>query len=63
MVDYIAAESAGRLQGECWRYQKDCNRSLFKLNKYSREAQKLGKKWAALEQIVSPKMLSSNEVM
>ena len=42
MVDYIAAEKSGTVEGECWKYYKDCPQSLFKFkerNKYSKEAQ------------------------
>lgn len=37
--EYIGAEVSGREEGECFKYYKDCSRSLFKLNKYSKEAQ------------------------
>lgn len=42
MSEYISAEQAGKQEGECWKFSKDCSKSLFKLNKYSREAQRLG---------------------
>ena len=32
MTDYISAESAGKEDGECWRYYKDCPKSLFGIN-------------------------------
>ena len=32
MTDYITAESAGKEDGECWRYYKDCPKSLFGIN-------------------------------
>jgi len=40
MSDYIAAEQIGKKEGDCQTFNKDCPRSLFKLNKYSEEAQK-----------------------
>ena len=42
MVDYIAAEKSGAVEGECWKYYKDCPQSIFEFkerNKYSKEAQ------------------------
>lgn len=44
LTDYVAAEAAGKDDGECWRYYKDCPKSLFgindsKNNKYTKEAQ------------------------
>jgi len=42
MSEYISAEQTGKQEGECWKFNKDCSKSLFKLNKYSREAQNLG---------------------
>ncbi|XP_040570907.1 uncharacterized protein [Lepeophtheirus salmonis] len=40
MEEYIEAEHAGRYEGECWKYFKNCTTSMFKVhNKYSKEAQ------------------------
>ena len=42
MVDYISAEKSGAVEGECWKYYKDCPQSIFEFkerNKYSKEAQ------------------------
>ena len=42
MVDYISAEKSGAVEGECWKYYKDCPQSLFEFkerNKYTKEAQ------------------------
>ena len=30
--DYVAAEVAGKEDGECWRYYKECPKSLFGMN-------------------------------
>lgn len=62
MTDYISAERAGKHEGECWRYERDCTRSLFKLSKYSREAQKTPQK-IQLEQFLSPNFPGGNEIM
>ena len=32
LTDYVAAEAAGKDDGECWRYYKDCPKSLFGIN-------------------------------
>jgi len=37
--EYIKAERRGREKGDCSRYFKPCAKSLYKLNKYSEEAQ------------------------
>jgi hypothetical protein len=37
MSDYIEAERMGHEDGECWRYFRECQHSLFKMterNKY-----------------------------
>ena len=42
MVDYISAEKSGAVEGECWKYYKDCPQSIFEFkerNKYTKEAQ------------------------
>ena len=42
MNDYVAAERAGHQDGECWRYFRDCPKSLFitsERSKYTKEAQ------------------------
>merc|ERR1712223_831746 len=59
MSEYIGAELAGR-------HERDCSRSLFKLNKYSREAQVGGKHKLQLEHFLKPASDSSlltNDVM
>ena len=38
ITEYISAERTGKLHGECGKFESDCAKSLFKLNKYSREA-------------------------
>lgn len=35
MSEYINAEVAGREGGDCRKFEKDCAKSLYKLNKYS----------------------------
>ena len=35
MAEYISAEQSGKKHGDCQKFEKDCSRSLFKLNKYS----------------------------
>ena len=32
LSDYVAAEISGKEDGECWRYYKDCPKSLFGIN-------------------------------
>jgi len=39
LQEYIEAERTGREAGDCSHYEKHCRRSLYKLNKYSKEAQ------------------------
>jgi len=44
LSDYVAAEISGKDDGECWRYYKECPKSLFGINdginnKYTKEAQ------------------------
>ena len=42
LAEYIAAEKSGQMEGECWKYYKDCPQSLFMFkerNKYTKEAQ------------------------
>ena len=35
MSEYIGAEMAGKKEGDCRKFEKDCQKSLYKLNKYS----------------------------
>ncbi|XP_049963575.1 uncharacterized protein LOC126484205 [Schistocerca serialis cubense] len=39
LTEYVDAERAGEEDGECWRYYKDCPKSLFQAppNKYSKD--------------------------
>ena len=42
LADYVNAEKSGQVEGECWKYYKDCPQSLFMFkerNKYTKEAQ------------------------
>jgi len=68
MSEYIGAELAGRKEGDCFKFERDCSRSLFKLNKYSREAQQVvGKhKHLQLEHFLKPAAdpsILTNDVM
>jgi len=46
MADYVAAELAGKTSGgdgECWKYHKDCPKSLFAVkSRYSESANSRG---------------------
>ena len=35
LTEYISAEVAGREGGDCTKFERDCGKSLYKLNKYS----------------------------
>ena len=35
MTEYINAEVTGKKHGDCRKFEKDCAKSLYKLNKYS----------------------------
>ena len=35
LSEYIGAEMAGKKEGDCRKFEKDCTKSLYKLNKYS----------------------------
>jgi hypothetical protein len=63
MTEYISAERTGKQHGECGKFEADCARSLFKLNKYSREANQ--PKQVQLEHFLSPKFSSpiGNDIM
>jgi hypothetical protein len=68
MSEYIGAELAGRTEGDCFKFEKECSRSLFKLNKYSKEAQQVGskQKHLQLEHFLKPASnpsLLTNDVM
>jgi len=39
MREYISAEMTGKKHGDCTKFEKDCAKSLYKLNKYSQAAQ------------------------
>jgi len=39
LKEYIAAERTGRETGDCSHYSAPCSKSLYKLNKYSKQAQ------------------------
>lgn len=55
LSEYIAAEMAGKKEGDCRKFEKDCQKSLYKLNKYSQTAQLMQrKKEIQLEEILSP---------
>lgn len=55
MSDYIGAEMAGKKEGDCRKFEKDCQKSLYNLNKYSKTAQLIQpKKEIHLEEILSP---------
>jgi len=41
LTEYIAAEMAGKNHGDCRVFEKDCTKSLYKLNKYTKAAQLL----------------------
>jgi len=55
MAEYISAEQSGKKHGDCQKFEKDCSRSLFKLNKYSKAAQLIKpKKQLQLEDFLNP---------
>jgi len=57
MAEYISAEQSGKKHGDCQKFEKDCSRSLFKLNKYSKSAQLIKpKKQLQLEDFLNPDM-------
>jgi len=54
MTEYINAEMAGREGGDCRKFEKDCAKSLYKLNKYSKAAQLINpRKQIQLEDFLS----------
>lgn len=64
MTEYIAAEQTGRKEGDCWKFAKDCSRSLFKHNKYTKEAQNENQdKKIYLEDFLQRKEIMNNNVM
>jgi len=62
LTEYIAAEMAGRKQGDCARFERDCDRSLYKLNKYSKAAQLVNpRKQIQLEDFLTPDLKKQME--
>jgi len=58
MTEYISAEMSGKAEGDCFKFERDCSRSLFKLNKYSKEAQSTKHNEIQLDHVLSPKFLN-----
>lgn len=67
MAEYISAEQSGKKHGDCQKFEKDCSRSLFKLNKYSKGAQLIKpKKQLQLEDFLNPdykNQVQTNNIM
>ena len=53
MEEYTRAEVAGREASDCSHYEAACTKSLFKLSKYSREAQGGQGRGVSMEQVPS----------
>ena len=49
---------SGKAEGDCFKFERDCSRSLFKLNKYSKEAQSTKHNEIQLDHVLSPKFLN-----
>ena len=69
MAEYINAEETGKEEGECFKFERDCSKSLFKTSKYLEEANRRPEKGASemsrvtLEQLVASHSPVDNEVM
>ena len=64
MAEYINAEETGKKEGDCFKFERDCSKSLFKTSKYSKEAnQRSEMSRATLEQLVGSQNPVDNEVM
>ena len=65
MAEYINAEETGKQEGECFKFERDCSKSLFKTSKYSEEANNRGPEMnrVTLEQLVASHSPVDNEVM
>ena len=62
-------EETGKEEGECFKFERDCSKSLFKTSKYSEEANRRPEKGTSemskvtLEQLVASHTPVDNEVM
>ena len=67
MAEYINAEETGKQEGECFKFERDCSKSLFKTSKYSEEANRREKgtemSRVTLERMVALHSPVDNEVM
>ena len=67
MAEYINAEETGKQEGECFKFERDCSKSLFKTSKYSEAAnqRETGTKMSriTLDQLVASHSPVDNEVM
>ena len=68
MAEYINAEETGKQEGECFKFESDCSKSLFKTSKYSEEANRRGEKGTEMSRVTLERMVAlhspvDNEVM
>ena len=63
MAEYINVEKTE--EGECFKFERDCPKSLFKTSKYSEEANRRRPEMSrvTLEQLVASHTPADNEVM
>ena len=64
MAEYINAEETGKVEGECYKFEQDCSKSLFKTSKYSEQANKQGEmNRVTLDKLVEAQSPLDNAVM
>ena len=64
MAEYINAEETGKVEGECYKFEQDCTKSLFKTSKYSEQANKQGEmNRVTLDKLVEAQSPLDNAVM
>ena len=68
MAEYINAEETGKGEGECFKFERDCSKSLFKTSKYSEEANRRPEKGSEMSRVTLEQLIAShspvdNEVM
>ena len=67
MAEYINAEETGKVEGECYKFEQDCSKSLFKTSKYSEQANKQGERpemnRVTLDKLVEAQSPLDNAVM
>ena len=60
MAEYINAERTGKQEGECFKFERDCSKSLFKTSKYSEEANRRGEKGAEMSRVTLEHLVASH---